>query len=322
MLFNTIEEFQDYIPVNKSFTLQRIAKYLEQVEAEHIKPVLGKVLFTQLQADYAAASDQTAHLALLHKVRLATSSLAFFRYMPYGQVQVSDAGIRVAQDDDYRNAYKWQIEKLEDRAEQSGFDFIEQLLVFLEENQADYPTWDFARNHQYFVNAATAFNEEVFIGESRLLYLKMLPQMKRIERIVRNRISRSYFTELKSKLADPATVWTELEEELLEYLRNGIANLTFAEAIRSLPVQMEGNQLSIFNNQFLADFDPKVHPDMDTLAYMQRIHREQGEESLQSAIYFMDMHIDDFPLYRDSDCYMSAEELDDIDMEDSGFFIV
>ena len=322
MLFRSIEEFQEYIPVNKAFTLKLIAKYLVQAEQEYIKPVLGAALYTQLKANFVADVTDERHLALLHQVRLITSSLAFHRYLPFNTVQFSDSGARVVQDENYRSASKWQIEKIEDSTEQDGFDFIEELILFLEENRADYPNWDFANTRQYFIVSATAFNEEVYINNSRLLYLKLLPQLKRVERQVRSRISKNLFNDLKGKQLDTDYQWTEWESELMEYLRTAIANLTFAGAVRTLPVEIEGKRLSIFNNQFISDFDPKVQPDADVLGYMVRQHQEQGEESLQSAIYFMEMNIEEFPLYRDSECYTAPEDEQERDIEDSGFFIL
>ncbi|MGB0521429.1 MAG: DUF6712 family protein [Flammeovirgaceae bacterium] len=321
MLFNTIEEFQQYIPVNKSFRLDRLTTFITQVEEAFIKPILGKALFDRLQAAYALSATDPLHLALLAKVQLPIAFLAWHRYVPFGQVQFSDAGFRNAQGDDFRSASKWQIEKIEAGSLNDGYTFLEQLLQFLEENALDYPDWDYADNHQFLISNAKAFNQEVFINESRLIFLKMLPQMKRIERHIRSQISKAQFNDLKAKVADPTTHWTDLEAELLEYIQNAVAHLTYAASIRSLPLEVDGKQLTIFNNQFLSDFDPKVQPDVDLLAYLERQHREQGEESLQAAIYLMHMNIDDFPLYRDSNCYTPPEEELDIDIQDSGFFI-
>lgn len=322
MLFKTIEEFRQYIPVNKSFSLERITKYIEQAELEYIKPILGKALYNQLNTDYAASSTSAAHVALVEKVQLVISSFAWHRYTPYGQVQFSDAGIRTVQGDDFRSASKWQIEKIEEGSLTDGYTFLEQLIEYLEEHVESYPTWDYANAHQYLISSAKVFNEEVFINGSRLIFLKMLPQMKRIERQVRAKISKGQFQAIKAKVAAKTAVWTDLEEELLEYLQNAVANLTYAASIRSLPLDIEGNRLTIFDNQFLSDYDPKVQPDVDLLGYLERQHKEQGEESLQAAIYLMEMHINDFPLYRDSDCYTPPDETLDIDIQDSGFFII
>lgn len=324
MLIKTKEEYRQFIAVNKAFNFDNVAMHIEQVERKYIKPLLGTALYNKVVADYNLPSSDPKHLDLLKMCRYPIVELSFLKAVPKNNVQISDAGIRVATGEDkaFRPASRWQIEDLKNSTLYSGFEYLEALLEFLEEKQADYPDWDYANQHQYFLNTARQFNGFCDIQESRLIFIRMRAEMIRVEKIVKSRIGKEQFDDFKTILADQNTAIPAEQEDAVEYIRSAIANLTFANAIKSLPVSIEGGTISIFNNQFLSDFEPKMAPDKDVLSWMRRRHRENGEEALTKAVKFIEENLDDFPLYRDN-TYIAPEDLSELEdpNDGSGFFM-
>ena len=312
MIFKTIEEFKQYISVNSSFDFLNVQSAIASIERKTLKPLLGAALYQKLNDDYNASNGDAAHLKLLDMCRYAVANLAFHRIIPIMSVQISNSGIRVASSNDgsMRPAPKWQIEKIQKSTLENGYDHLENLLEFLEENMADYPDWDYVGNHVYFINSAVEFNEYCFINSSRLIYLRMLPQMRKVERRVSNHIGKDQFGAFKAIIAGKDTDFSAAQQPVIDFIREAIANLSFADSIKSLPVLMEGNQVSIFNNQFISDFDPKVMPDADVLGWMRRQHQESGESALKNAIDSMVADLDSFPEYRDNVYEEPTEEED------------
>ena len=323
MLIKTKEEYRKFIAVNKAFRFENVAMHIEQVERKYIKPLLGKELYEQLQNAYEANSTEPKHLALLKMCRYPIAELSFLKAVPKSNVQISDAGIRVANGEDkFRPASRWQVEDLKNSSLHAGFEYLEALLEFLEEHQEDYTTWNFADQHQYFLNTAKQFSQYCDIQESRLIYIRMRAEMIRVERIVSTRIGMEQFEDFKRIIQDPQKDFSPLILPAVELLKEAIGNLTFAGAIKSLPVSIQGGTISIFNNQFLTDFAPEMTADQNMLSWMRRRHREQGEEALVATLKYMEMHLDDFPIYRDH-TYEAPEDLSQLDDPNiqSGFFM-
>jgi hypothetical protein len=320
MLFKTLDEFQPFIPANQGFTFENLETFIFKAEQKQIRPILGKVLFDKLQTDYDAGSSDVKHLALLERVRYALASLAFHKYMPWAVVQLSDSGIRVPVGDNYRPATEKQILRLMDSTLEDGYDNLEWLVSFLMENTADYALWDFENSNQYFLNSADDFNAHCHIGESRLIYLKMLPQMKRVERIVSNHISKQQFAVFKAIIADKDTDFSEEQEPVVYLLKTAVANLTFSHSIQTLPVAISGKEISIFNNQFMTDYAPGIAPDANLSKHMQQKHETAGYEALKLATDLMEADLASFPQYEDN-CYVAPEEAVDLDEHSESFFM-
>lgn len=257
---------------------------------------------------------------LLERVRYAVASLAFHEYLPYAQVQINEEGVQVISSENAKAAFRWQVEKLEESSLNSGYRFLEMLLSFLEENREDYPDWIHADREVFLIHSASNFNEEVFINSSRLIFLRMMPSMKRVQRRIRARISSALFDLLRQLAAADGLEGKDIQ--LTEYLKAAIANLAYADSIRNLPVQFEGGKMSIYSNDFPSDFKPGVQPQLETLALLARKHAEAGEKALRKAIKYIETNIDDFPGYQDSGHYTAPDQITSRDIEDSGFFFL
>lgn len=320
MMFDDWEDFSQYIPVNVSFSLQKMKGKLAYIQSQYIRPLLGKELYEKVLDDLEQGSAEALTLTLIEYIKYAVASLAFHEQLPFLQVHISDEGIQVINSENSKPAFRWQVEKLEASSLRSGHHFLEQILAFLETHREDFPLWFHADRAKYFIHSATAFNEEVFINASRLIYLKLLPAMNRVEKRIRARISLALFNQLKMKSL--AGELLEKEAQLVELLCSAIANLTYSNAVRSLPISFEGGNMVIFSNEFPSDFDPKVMPEAQLLAQLARQHHAEGEKGLRKVIKFIESNITDFPLYKDSGLYTAPEDRVERDIEDSGFFFL
>lgn len=309
MLISNQETFQKYIAVNNGFSFENVSIFIAQMEEKHLKPLLGKDLYEALKADYQNASAEAKHLKLLEKAQAPLANFAMLQYLPIGNMQISDAGFRnlVGTDGEYRPIAKWQYEDLKATIRKTAYAGLEGLLDFLEENHADYPLWDYTDQRAYFLNSAKAFNEYCHINDSRLIYLKMLPEMRRQEGIIAKQISPEQFKVLKDIHQDAGTSFTAIQAEAVEKLCTAIAKHSFAESIGVLPVQIEGGTLGIFHNQFMADFSPLSMPDADLKSGWKRKLQEDGDEALADAIALMEENLPSFPEY-EANAYTPPDE--------------
>lgn len=321
MLFDTIDEIQKLVPaVSNGLSLALIRTHIETAENRWLKQLLGAQLMGQLQADYDANSTDVAHLALLSKARMPVAMLAMSLYAPYGQVQISDAGWRIIQTDTERPAYRYQIEKIVDALTNDGFLALEELVSFLESAKVDYPTWDYAGTHKHTINTASKFNEFININDSRLIYLKLIPHITRAEKNIGAMIAKQLMDELLQAI-ESDSLTTELEA-LLEKVQPAVAHSAYSKAIPALPVQVDGNRVTIFTNQFLSDFDPKIAPDSGVLAFLARTNREIADQYEETLLEFLNENAGDYPAFEQSSAFITPDDETGIDLEDEGGFLM
>jgi len=92
-----------------------------------------------------------------------------YEYSQIGAIQFSEGGAFRSESEGLKSPYKYQEEAYRQQMLQHGFESIERMLNYLEDNEVKYPLWQadpaYQRNKAHFVNTATDF---------RLLYGKQL----------------------------------------------------------------------------------------------------------------------------------------------------
>lgn len=185
MLFKTISELVDLLPVDQNFEFDLIKPFIETAEADFIKDILGTTEYTNLESAYQDSTLTAAQTDLLPYCQKALAFLAFDRYIPIGNVDVSDQGIRFHTDEGTKQAFSWQVADLQTSLEETGYNHLQTLLQFLWANAATYTDWagstNSAKYRSHFINSATDFNEFVDIKNSFRTFWILRPSLRTIE---------------------------------------------------------------------------------------------------------------------------------------------
>lgn len=312
-LFSNMDQVREYIAVNLSSNFETILPYIKQAETKFIKPILGKELYEELLTIDEASSTPSDKMAeLLKRVRLPLINYAYYLYVPVGNVNISDAGIRIAVNDNMKTAFDWQVDKVETAFLNTAHDFIEDVLEYLEENRAAFETWfnsdAFTMAHDMLIHSAKEFNEHFFINKSRRLYIQLRPIMKSIERkYIISTISKALYDEIIGELQSSDGP-SENTQTLLNLIQPCLAKFTIARAISELSLEIlpEG----IFENAVQVVSKAKQAAGRDKLSVLTSDLTADARAELKEVQEYLDANAstDKYKAYFDSDLYIQPVE--------------
>ena len=202
--FNTLaEEFKQYLPVNINLRYETLASHIALCEETYIRPLLGKPLFLRMAdfvSDYPDLPDGKPCSELVHKTRFALIRLAIWKGYDIIAANISDTGVSAEVDKENR-LFRYQEENIKRTLKDEGFNYLDSILEFLEENSQDFPEFDYSQyklsNVQSLIRNTAQFQECYNIDNSRLVFLKMRDYIRDVELIeLQHRIGLDFFNEL------------------------------------------------------------------------------------------------------------------------------
>ncbi|SHL26399.1 DUF6712 family protein [Hymenobacter psychrotolerans] len=252
-LITTIEQFREYIPVNKNtFSLSSIQPDMDLVEEDRIKPLVGRAFFYQMESKVKAGDELTAaETSVLRLLRLAVATLAMVSYLPAGQLQITDMGVTVTQTTDQKNPAQWQMNQFRANLQGKGYNALEKALTLLDEHidAPEFAAWATSAaataSHKFFLNTASAFSEHYNIGSSRLTYLALLPTLRKMERFSLEPVLGSeYYLELKEQIMD-RDLSADNVRVLDQFVRPALAHLVVAKAVPEIGLGLNGDAIEL-----------------------------------------------------------------------------
>lgn len=309
MLFENIDEFREFQPFASTADFDKLKPFIRNAERDFIRPAIGKELYIEISAAYknkATVALTAIQESLLEQIRVPLSNFSFAAYIPWGQVQIESAGIRIDTTSEKKTAFRWQIEQLAESATEQGYTGIEDLLEFLDDEQLSFPTYTasaaFKLSKQFFINSAKAFDQKVKINRSRWLYQQMVPIMEDVELSrIRPLMGKELFEELKAQILDETL--TALNLELMDFIVPAVAHLTIARAVIDLPLKIEASGISL-TYQKTDEGKGKQPADMQKITAFRTEHLGEGERLLKELKDHLQARADDYPLYKNSTAYV------------------
>lgn len=236
-LFTTSAELKDFLPMTAGEIIEQVLQFIGDAERKFIVPVVGQATFDAIAETYnnGAGTLETADDDLLRELRKPLAAFAMLLYIPHGQTLISPSGIRIANTDTHKTAFKWQIDQLMDEYLELASNRKEELIKWLFSNKASYTTYaasdEFKSNHQSLVNYASDFEKTHPIKSSRATLDTIFPALRDIETLqVKEAISENYFNELITKIR--ASSLNADDKIILPWLQSAICKLAVAEAIK------------------------------------------------------------------------------------------
>lgn len=269
-LFKDIDEVKTFLAVNITANFDQILPYINQVTDKYIKnDILGPDLLDELQDYYDADSMPEEYEQLLAKVQQPLINFAFFLAMSNLNLQITGAGFVVTANQNMAPASQQRTDALKADLQAAGYDGIENLLRFLEENDDQFSLWEssdaYTEHYRFFLKDAREFDVEVNINRSRRQFLLMRQCMRNVEKLqIEPVISKDLADAIKTEIKNDSVSAANLK--ILPLLKSALANLTAA-----------------------LEIDPKFE--------------ETGQHYLSQVKKIIDTTPDDYPLYKESGCY-------------------
>lgn len=234
-------EATEFFPVAISVDITLLSPKFPDVINKFIQPFLGKEQMALLETWYdnnkseeLNDNDEVIHSLeyLLPYVQRILVRFAIFMSVDELDLMLTNSGFVVTSNASVTPASTERVSKFKKSMEQAGWDAVELLLRFLEDNEAEYEAWAtstaYSKAVRGFVNAASEFDDKVMI--SRLDFHRYRLTMDRIEyeKIIPV-ISQDLYDTIKAEiLADDVSADNEV---ILPLIKNAIIFFTAAEEI-------------------------------------------------------------------------------------------
>ena len=293
-LFKTLDEVKEHIRLQATIKLVSLQPYENDAVKKYVEPYLGDEAFSLLQTEYTDDDLSAANEALLPYVQKVLSRFMVYLASPGLDIQLGETGFQTASTNNFVPASKERVKKFDDSIEKLGYDAVETLLAFLEDNEDDYSEWTSSSAYtmatKNFVNSAIDFNDNggEVIERSRLKFMKLRGTIENVERL---------------------QIYPIISEDLAS----------------EIITEIRDNDLSTANSTLL----PKIKRAVVNISLYEAGYGEKynnlGQHYLSKLLEFLDDNVSDYPLYEASDSYDderdSYEQFKNNDEDESGLFI-
>jgi hypothetical protein len=237
MLINTTDEVRELLPVSTAVEFSRLKPHLETTEQNFILPLLGQSLFAELETfAYRTTPSGPEGLteimtSLLKHIQRAEIHLTYWMGYDILNAYISDGGFRRIETDKVKGLYKYQEDNLKEYFKVTGFNGLDIALEFIESNIGSLAsfkesgTWKNMKGS--FIPDTKTFSSIYFIGNSRLVFLRLQPFFQIIEDLsIKIVLGQENYTFIKTEMIkdepDPKVVL------ILPYISKPIAFLSVA----------------------------------------------------------------------------------------------
>lgn len=312
MLFSHTDELKKYIPANAEFEMDALRPFIEnQGEQVLVKKYLGAALYMSLNEAYQSNTLTDIQRELLNHVRLPLANYAILKYLPFGQVNISKAGIGISVSDTRKAAFEHQIESIRKACFENIYTGVELLLTFLEENKASFPTWVSGSGYTVFndllIRTATEFDSLYNIGESRRTFHALKSAMLEAEKMRLATVTSAEFLDLlKSEQA--ANNLTAANQKAYNLAVRVVAYYAISVACLRLPVQITAEGINLLlssDRQTLNASQPAEEVRLQKIATDAASKSENYLKELSELLY---KNKTDYPVWTASSAYTQYEQ--------------
>ncbi|HCY39938.1 MAG TPA: hypothetical protein DHV48_01030 [Prolixibacteraceae bacterium] len=218
MLFKTIDEIKQYLAVGAGTDFNRLKPHIQNAETAFLLPLLGSVLYSELQDFYDApennplAVNSIQFSTLLSIVQRTLIHLTYWSGFQVLNATISDGGFKRTENEKVKSLFKYQEVELKEYFKTTGFNGLDEILFYLEmeikksegetvnfKSFAESEAWTILKSS--FIPDTSTFNSIVFINHSRLTFLRLKSPMQLVEDLeIKPVLGETIFNEIKLEM--------------------------------------------------------------------------------------------------------------------------
>src|SRR5690606_30226369 len=126
---------------------------------------------------------------------------AFYHIINEGSLKINEHGAIQPTGDMQMAPSKWRDDNQKAELIRRGDKALDDLLDILLDKIVDYPEWESSRHYiirtSLVISKASDFNEFVPIGSSTRVFLRLLPDLKKADRILKSYVCNDLYTRIK-----------------------------------------------------------------------------------------------------------------------------
>jgi hypothetical protein len=312
MLIKTIEELKQYCSiVELNLNIDSLQSYLRKAE-RYIKECLGATYYATFKTAYDADTLSAAQKNLLPYIQDPLVNIALFLWINGGQLQVSDKGVQLDHGGTTKTAFQWQIDNWKDDLESSGFDALDDLLAYLEENKATFTAWAgdataFTINKKFFNPDAISLSRVVAIGNSRRTFKALSPYLEMANDMrLKPTLGEGFYNELKAALT--AGTMTADQKLLLPMLQKVEVYFAMCEAYGPLRFTIKSNGIRVFEALSTIE-NQNVQKAISANDALQNAKAMEGYGLyyLKNLVAYLNKNANSFTTWKNSDLYVDPD---------------
>ncbi len=292
-LIKTSAQIQEHVTVNFNFDWATISPFVKQAERQYIKSFIGSTLYT----DWDTTAPTTGKAKEAYDLFVeASANLAMLKYVPQGNVSVSDGGIQTNSNEFAKPAEWWQIRDLQRAFETNGLSAIDEALVIMEDNESDFSDWVGTEGYTIFKELFTPktqdFQRFFNINNSRRTFLALRPYIYESQEQILNWLDASTLSIIKSG--------DDLEsKQALKYLQGAQVNHTVAKAASSGMFLLKSSGMFTRSEEASLSNTKIDKLSEEELYRLKQDRTVAGDEYLKKLKEFLLEHPDKFPDFVD-----------------------
>ena len=305
-----MEELRKFIPVSISSDFDTLAPHISNAERDYLIPVIGQETYDDLQLVYNGSFPSSGSSScespevkkkwddLLLLVQSSVAHIAFWIGYDLINSYVTDDGFKRTESEKVKGLYKYQEENLKKYFRTNGFNGLDTVLQFLEENISVFSK--FGSSDQYtilktsFIPSTSVFNRIVFIANSRLTFLRMIPHMQLIEETeIQPVMGAIALAELKDEMAKENPNKTMVA--IVPIIQKAIAYLSSAMLMEESGADLQDNGLYFTASIAIGNNDTEKKPAAaDRIGTLVQRNRNVGNAYLDQIRSYLVTHAADW----------------------------
>ena len=205
--WNNGKEIGAYVPTSASLSYEKMESSLQSAEDLFLTPLLGSTMMEVIEGIYDTESDERPdeEQKLLTLAQRAEANMAFFYDFDALQLRITDQGFQRQGSEDWQQAYKYQEDRLREGFKTKGFNAIDALLDYLDENVATFTEYEdapaYADRAKAIVKNTAETQQWVNIGHSALVFRRFAAEFPAVEEtVLRNCMGTTFYEQLRKWL--------------------------------------------------------------------------------------------------------------------------
>jgi len=308
MLLKSTAEIKTILPIGIGNDFNRLAPHIANAENKYIKSLLGSNMYDELvefyEIDYPEnpTEVQIATKTLLEKVQYALIHLAYFVGFDFLNSTITDAGFQRSETENLKGLYKYQEDNLRAYFSEAGFNGLDDVLVFLEENIDHFGEFKVSQNwtqlKSSFLPTVQVIQEIPFnIHDSRLIFLALKPHTAYIEdTTIKKVLGETIYNYIKTEMVKDAPA--EKVKAILPYIRKPLIYLSSAMLMEETGATLGEKGLYFEKKKPLFRENTQKEPSpADTVAFMTERNRKIGTNYLNGLISYLIENAEDWTDY-------------------------
>lgn len=175
----------DYLKISNACTWFAVKAPLTNAWQLFLVPLIGCKMAEKLSDIYRQNTTKKKELKLLQLAQRSNLLLAFWYDYAELNVLIGDSGFKRQDSETAKTPYKYQEKQLRDGWKTKGFNALDELLRFLEDNIDIFKEYkeseNYTQSRSSIIQNTEQVNEVYFINHSRLTYLRLKPHFKVVE---------------------------------------------------------------------------------------------------------------------------------------------